>query len=291
MPRTKGARKSKQNPQAEEECDLLIRDFKRRAQLQILKMEADSKMTIKSFETFIDVTVSRIPAEIRQMTLGEILSYEADDQKANCTEISSSVNDCLLQPPSKVATQKKTTKRITTASDDGYVTEEVTRSSRASKTIKDVRSSRNIRRTRSTSQNKKITLSVVNQETVKKTGKERGKESMKADKFKTPALLRPGNNEFSLVTPKVKPNTPLNVLRRPRQGEMVLSMQGSPLLVSSIVQENFANVNVPLSNGNVISLLPKDGLLRMSTIPDLDTETMRQLETLKNHIEKVISVK
>ncbi|XP_031844443.1 borealin-related [Nomia melanderi] len=291
MPRTKGARKSKQNQQAEEECDLLVRDFKRRAQLQILKMEADSKMTIRSFETFIDVTVSRIPAEIRQMTLGEILSYEADDQKENCTEVSSSVDDCSLQPPSKVATEKKTTKRITTASDDGYVTEGVTRSSRASKTIKDVESSRNFRRTRSTSRNRKINLSVVNQETVKKTRKERGKESMKADKFKTPALLRPDNNEFGLVTPKVKPNTPLNILRRPRQGEMVLSMQGSPLLVTSIVQENFANVNVPLSNGNVISLLPKDGLLRMSTIPALDTETMRQLETLKSHIEKVISTK
>ena len=113
---------------------------------------------------------------------------------------------------------------------------------------------------------------------------------MKIDKFKTPATLKPGNKEFDLVTPKIKPNTPLNVLRRPRQGEMVLSMQGSPLLVSAIIQEDIANINVPLRDGNVMSLLPNDGL-RMSHIPALDSETLKQLETLKSHIEKVISTK
>jgi len=103
-------------------------------------------------------------------------------------------------------------------------------------------------------------------------------------------MLKPINNVYNVVTPKVKPNTPLNVLRRPRQGEMVLSMQGSPLLVSAVVEEKTANINVPLSNGNVMSLLPQEGL-RMSNIPPLDPETMHQLETLKNHIEKVISLK
>lgn len=98
------------------------------------------------------------------------------------------------------------------------------------------------------------------------------------------------NNVYNVVTPKVKPNTPLNVLRRPRQGEMVLSMQGSPLLVSAVVEEKTANINVPLSNGNVMSLLPQEGL-RMSNIPPLDPETMHQLETLKKHIEKVIALK
>ncbi|XP_076240755.1 borealin-related [Calliopsis andreniformis] len=285
MPRTKHSRKPKQEQQSLEECDLLIRDFERQAQLRISKMEAESKMAIKSLETFIDVTLSRLPEEIRQMTLGEILSYEADDQKENCNEVSSSVDDCSLASVPKTVKGKKTTKRNTAVSDDGYVTEGVatTRASRALKVAEPA-----TRRTRSSSRNNRIKLSEINQTTVKKVKKERGKVSMDTDKYKTPAASKLMNNEYGLVTPKIKPNTPLNVLRRPRQGEMVLSMQGSPLLVSAVIQEDTANINVPLRNGNVISLLPKDGL-RISNIPSLDPETMRQLETLKSHIEKVIS--
>ncbi|XP_076765492.1 borealin-related [Xylocopa sonorina] len=286
MPRTKHVRKPKQGQQFAEESDLLIRDFERQAYVRISKMEAQAKMAIKSFETFINVTLSRLPTEIQQMTLGEIL--KASDEKENCNEVSSSVDDYLLAPPATIVKEKKAGKRITNASDDGYVTEGVV-TTRASRTTR-VESS-NVRRTRSSSRNATTKLSEINQGTVKKvTRKERNKESIKNDKFKTPATLKPGRNEYGLVTPKIKPNTPLNVLRRPRQGEMVLSMQGSPLLVSAVIQENTANINVPLRNGNVISLLPNDGL-RMSHIPELDPETMRQLETLKNHIDKVISTK
>lgn len=286
MPRTKNVRKPKQEQQFAEESDLLIRDFERQAQLRILKMEGEARMAIKGVETFIDLTLSRLPSEIRQMTLGEILNYEIDNEKENCNEVSSSVDDSSL--PSVTVNVKGKKNRVT-ASDDGYVTEGVatTRTSRAPK----ITDSTYVGRTRSSSRNSRIKLSEANQDTVKKISKkERIKESMKLNKFKTPATFKPGNLEFGLVTPKIKPNTPLNVLRRPRQGEMVLSMQGSPLLVSAIVQEDTANINVPLANGNVISLLPNDGL-RMSHIPDLDPETMRQLETLKNHIEKVISAK
>ena len=278
-----------------EESDLLVKDFERQAHLRILKMEAEAKMAIKSLETFVDVTLARLPPEIRQMTIGEILSYEEDDQKENCNQVSSSVDDCFLPLASATLKGKKNAKRITAASDDGYVTEGVagagtgtgTRPSRASKKIVEPTTNR---RTRSTSRNSKMKLTEICLVTVKKNKRERGKESMKADTFKTPALLKPSRHEYGLVTPKIKPNTPLNVLRRPRQGEMVLSMQGSPLLVSTVIQEDTANINVPLRNGNVISLLPNDGL-RMSNIPTLDPETMRQLETLKSHIEKVISTK
>lgn len=287
MPRTKHVRKPKQERHSAEESDLLIKDFERQAHLRISKLEAESKMAIKGLETFVDVTLSRLPTEIRQMTLGEILNCEAGEEKENCNEVSSSVDDRSLRlaPTEK---RKKVGKRITSGTDDGYVTEGVTttRTSRARKVAPPT-----ARRTRSTSRSSKRKLSEINQETIRKTiKKERIKESMKIDKFRTPAATKPGFNEFDLVTPKIKPNTPLNVLRRPRQGEMVLSMQGSPLLVSAVIQEDIANINVPLRNGNVMSLLPNDGL-RMSHIPTLDAETMKQLETLKSHIEKVISTK
>ena len=287
MPRTKNVRKSKQEQKSTEESDLLVKDFERQAHLRILKMEAEAKMAIKSLETFVDVTLARLPPEIRQMTLCEVLSYEDDNQKEN--HVSSSVDDCFLSLASATLKGKKNAKRITAASDDGYVTEGVagTRPSRASKKVVEPTTNR---RTRSTSRNSRMKLTEISLVTVKKNKRERGKESIKADTFKTPALLKPSRHEYGLVTPKIKPNTPLNVLRRPRQGEMALSMQGSPLLVSAVIQEDTANINVPLRNGNVISLLPNDGL-RMSNIPTLDPETMRQLETLKSHIEKVISTK
>ncbi|XP_033319118.1 borealin-related [Bombus vancouverensis nearcticus] len=288
MPRTKHVRKPKQEQHSAEESDLLIKDFERQAHLRISKLEAESKMAIKGLETFVDVTLSRLPTEIRQMTLGEILNREADEEKENCNEVSSSVDDRSLKlaPTEK---RKKVGKRITNGTDDGYVTESVTttRTSRARKVAPPT-----TRRTRSTSRNSKMKLSEINLETIRKITKKEhiNNISMKIDKFRTPAATKPGFNEFDLVTPKIKPNTPLNVLRRPRQGEMVLSMQGSPLLVSAVIQEDIANINVPLRNGNVMSLLPNDGL-RMSHIPTLDAETMKQLETLKNHIEKVISTK
>ncbi|XP_053977926.1 borealin [Hylaeus volcanicus] len=289
MPRTKNVRKLKQEQQNMEESNLLIEDFERQAHLRITKMEAEATLAIKGLETFFDCTLTSLPTEIRKMTIAEIFNYEVDDQKENCNQVSSSEDKCISIPASTTVKGRKTTKRITTASDDGYVTEGVatTRRSRIQKNTKQTTS----RKTRSSSRTSKMKLSEVNQETVRKNRKECVQESMKIDRFKTPMNLKPGNNnEYGLVTPKVKPNTPLNILRRPRQGEMVLSMQGSPLLVSAIVNEDTANVNVPLKNGNIISLLPKDGL-RMSNIPRLDSETMRQLETLKCHIEKVISSK
>ncbi|XP_076646453.1 borealin-related [Halictus rubicundus] len=286
MPRTKPARKPKEYLQAMDETDSLVKDFERQARIRLLKMEAEAKMAIKGLVNIINLTISRLPVEVRQMTLGEILNSEIDEEKENCEEVSSSVDEHLLKPPA-VIRGEKATKRTTAASDDGYVTEGIA-TSRASRTQKP-EPQNNMRRTRSSSRSKQRKLSEINQDPIKKSRKLLGKELTKADQFKTPATLRSNYNEYNLVTPKIKPNTPLNVLRRPRQGEMVLSMQGSPLLVSAVIQEEFANLNVPLANGNVISLLPKDGL-RMSHIPTLDVETKRQLETLKSHIEKVISI-
>lgn len=313
MPRTKHVRKPKQSQGSLEESDLLVKDFERQAELRILNFEAEAKMIIKSFEKFIDMKVCRLPSEILDMTLSEVLAWQ-EEEKENCNTVSSSVDDRSLPAPATIKA-KGNIKRITTASDDGYVTEggtTVTKASRISKvngestTMRRTRSNSNItkpskvingtletpitRRTRSSSKSNRTKLSEINQTITKGKTKEHTKKStLKVDKFKTPAPVKSIPSDFGLITPKVKPNTPLNVLRRPRQGEMVISMHGSPLLVSAVVNETSANINVPLRNGNVMSLLPKDGL-RMSNIPALDAETMQQLETLKSHIEKVIAL-
>lgn len=302
MPRTKQIRKSKQNRESTEESDLFLKDFQKKLQFRLAKLDAEAKMSIESYETYHNVKLAGIPTELKQMTLGEIITWK-EDEKENCSEVTSSVNEqSIFFAPSTVKTKK--TKRATATSDDGYVTESTTggstlhgprtsRASRASRAKKLTSENKPRRVTRSSSKNRLCSFTDLTHKTLMKNmnkGYVNNELDPESDKFKTPAASKLLKNEYNLITPKVKPNTPLNVLRRPREGEMVLSMQGSPLLVSAIVPDKTANINVPLSNGNIMSLLPNDGL-RMSHIPDLDPETMRQLETLKDHIEKVISLK
>lgn len=267
-----------------------MKTFEKHVQLRIAKMERDAQADLKSFEAFVNVIVSRLPAEIRQMTLGDLIWQTHDDQKEN-EEVSSTVKDRHYMQPPVVSKARKTTKKraITATSDDGYATEGT---SMGSTSLAAARAQAPDRiRTRSFVRTSK--LSEVNQKTltVQSSGKGHPRKSLlKANNFMTPAAFKPSDMTYSVITPKVKPNTPLNVLRRPRQGEMALSMQGSPLLVSAVIEEKTANINVPLADGKVMSLLPQEGL-RMSNIPPLDPETMHQLKTLKNHIEKVIALK
>lgn len=96
--------------------------------------------------------------------------------------------------------------------------------------------------------------------------------------------------EYSLIRPKFKPNAPMTLLRHPKQGEIVVSMQGSPILVSAIVAEERATINVPLENHTVMSIMPNQGL-RLSLLPELDHYTVQQLKTLKGHIDRILENK
>ncbi|KPJ09815.1 hypothetical protein RR48_03419 [Papilio machaon] len=51
--------------------------------------------------------------------------------------------------------------------------------------------------------------------------------------YRTPMYNKNPMN-YPAITPKVAPHTSLTVLRQPRQGEMVVSMSGSPVLVPSV---------------------------------------------------------
>ncbi|XP_032683275.1 borealin-like [Odontomachus brunneus] len=299
MPRTKYTRKPRGANDSLDRPDRKLKTFERHVQNSIIKLQQETQADLRSFETFIDVMISRLPLEIRQMSLSEILNLENDNLK-NCNEVTSSETSCMRPPTMAMSTVRKMTKtktavkRATGVSDDGYATEggtSVGSTTRATKITAPTS-----RRTRSSTRTSKVKLALneINQKTVRKP-RARSKEHLnvpvlKTDNFKTPAMPRVAAHAYDVVTPKIKPNTPMNVLRRPRQGEMVLSMQGSPLLVSAVIEEKTANVNVPLSDGNMMSLLPQEGL-RVSHIPPLDDETMHQLETLKKHIEKVIALK
>lgn len=283
MPRTRPARKMKQSQDSSDQIDVLMKDFERQGNLLKTRIEREMEMRIKGLEANTTFALARLPLDIKKLTLSEILSLDIKDKEMD--ESSDNADKSFVSPPPSNMKFKKQDKRTTVTSDDGYVTEGATRQSRATTT------GSSKLRLRSSSRSRKTKLMNSVQKSVTKPTKNYINQSkVGTNKYKTPAQLKPSANEFGPVTPKVKPNTPMSILRRPREGEMVLSMQGSPLLVSAVVQERSANVNVPLNNGDVISLLPRDGL-RLSNIPSLDAETVRQLQTLKGHIEKFINSK
>ncbi|GJQ88124.1 putative cell division cycle-associated protein 8 [Trypoxylus dichotomus] len=104
----------------------------------------------------------------------------------------------------------------------------------------------------------------------------------------TPLNRLCSGNACGFITPKVKPNTPQVILRRPQEGELAISMQGSPLMVNHIVSRE-ANVNIPLNDGRVISIQPQHGL-RASQLPSIDQSLIQQIEVLRDNLIKVCEI-
>lgn len=108
--------------------------------------------------------------------------------------------------------------------------------------------------------------------------------------FKTPAtgyLTKHQAMTMGYVTPKVKPDRPVTVLRRAQAGEMVISMSGSPILANAMESER-ANVNVPLGDGRIISVQPQS-TIRQSEIPEIDEATSLQLQALRDNIDRIVA--
>ncbi|XP_025408736.1 uncharacterized protein LOC112682376 [Sipha flava] len=105
-------------------------------------------------------------------------------------------------------------------------------------------------------------------------------------KFKTPVNKPIPIFPSVTVTPKVNMNEPISVMRRPNQGEVALSMTGSPLMVSSVSRDDMATVSVPLANGNVLSILPRAGA---TMDVSFDEQTKSELLLLKGNIEGLLN--
>ncbi|XP_022162479.1 borealin-like [Myzus persicae] len=104
-------------------------------------------------------------------------------------------------------------------------------------------------------------------------------------RFKTP-INRPVYTSAT-VTPKVNMHEPISMMRRPNQGEVALSMTGSPLMVSSVSRDDMATVSVPLANGNILSILPRAGA---SMDISFDEQTKSELLLLKGNIEGLLKM-
>lgn len=105
-------------------------------------------------------------------------------------------------------------------------------------------------------------------------------------RFKTPINRLPVLASAT-VTPKVNMHEPISMMRRPNQGEVALSMTGSPLMVSSVSRDDMATVSVPLANGNILSILPRAGATMDISF---DEQTKSELLLLKGNIEGLLKM-
>ncbi|XP_022165184.1 uncharacterized protein LOC111030130 [Myzus persicae] len=105
-------------------------------------------------------------------------------------------------------------------------------------------------------------------------------------RFKTP-MNRPPVPASATVTPKVNMHEPISMMRRPNQGEVALSMTGSPLMVSSVSRDDMATISVPLANGNILSILPRAGA---TMDVSFDEQTKSELLLLKGNIEGLLKM-
>lgn len=111
-------------------------------------------------------------------------------------------------------------------------------------------------------------------------------EKNDSSKYKTP-VNRPPLPASVTVTPKVNVNEPMSMMRRPNQGEVALSMTGSPLMISSVSRDDMATVSVPLANGNILSILPRAGATMDISF---DEQTKNELLLLKGNIEGLLKM-
>ncbi|XP_044745050.1 borealin isoform X2 [Coccinella septempunctata] len=203
-----------------------------------------------------------------------------DLRQSNNWHTISSVKQCsvlssILQHGGSELSKKKT-------SDDGGI-----RKSRSTRRVNSTSRGEPIRRSSRTSRSLSRNMNLAVCSTVKKSTRKSRSVSRAStrSRFKTPLNNKKLEN-FGMVTPKMKPNTPSVVLRRPGQGEIAISLRGSPLMTTAMVSETTANVNIPLADGRMINIQPMKGL-RASEIPELDPEIQKQLRTLRDNLDKV----
>ncbi|PSN37798.1 hypothetical protein C0J52_13370 [Blattella germanica] len=135
------------------------------------------------------------------------------------------------------------------------------------------------------------TSSNVSQQSSLDTKMEKSKQTsaIMRGKYKTPGCNSGFSSVPDLITPKVLGNGPICMARYPLDGEMAVSLSGSPLMVTPLIQHYRANTNIMLSDGKVMSILPEHGL-RPNDIPILDEETRNELLTLKENISAFINL-
>nr|CAI5825690.1 unnamed protein product [Callosobruchus analis] len=212
--------------------------------------------------------ILKIPEKYRKMTIEEI---------SNLSSFNTTAAPSMLDGSSASSNTRTVRRSLSCNNDDGYMTCDSAASSdarhsrsRAKKTTASLRPARSL--SRNTANNRLGKIGKPNTLTNHSTP------------MNNPTISR---NEIGTITPKCNIKQPQLILRRPRGGEVAFSQEGSPLMPGAYVGDNVVNLNIPLDDGRVISLLPEMGTIRESIIPQFEPETLKQLERLRNNLDKM----
>ncbi|CAG4983195.1 unnamed protein product [Parnassius apollo] len=269
MPRTK--RPVKRSEKTADDDDVL-KKLNKLVMDQKKKIDSRAQMEIRNVELAFKILLGSISDTYLQKTVGELKTELHLKEVVNTTRRST--------------TRNTTTTTRSASHDDGYLTENSSQGSggRGAKTNlgpPSTASRMTTRRSRSADTR------------VMSAAKTQRRQSRSV--YRTPAYNKNSTLKYPVITPKVTPQTPLTVLRQPRQGEMVLSMSGSPVMVPScyaMQPDDKANCNILLQDGTMLSLQPKQLRQSQAFIPFslMDPSTLTQLKTLKENLDKVVKL-
>ncbi|XP_041978446.1 uncharacterized protein LOC121732578 [Aricia agestis] len=245
--------------------------------------------TLKRLTKLVQQKKDNVEAHARNEQMNIELAF-----KVLLASISSSHLDKTLGQLKTESQQKETqarrsnTRKVSRAAshDDGYLTENSSQGSGgkgATKLMAPPSLSKTVRRSRSADSR------------VRATPMSRPQRRRSRSVYRTPAYNKAAPSTLPPITPKVNPQVPLTLLRQPRQGEMVVSMSGSPVMVPScyaLQPEEKANCNILLTDGTMLSLQPKKLRESQAYIPFslMNNNVLTQLKTLKDSLDQMVKL-
>lgn len=262
MPRTKRVQAPKRTDHESKFKDAFLKTLDNEEKKLDALLDAQMQKELESCNVLFLDRMLQYPRQMLDRTILEIINGEVDSTMNSTTSMSKKGN--------KTANASRMVKRSASfcCDDEGYTTAESNRGTSGDRTVR-------MSRSRIKASSKPISRSLS-----RNTNK-------KVNTFRTPVNRQPPTSDIGSITPKVKPNTPQMILRRPKMGEMAWSNQGSPMLTThTVASETIANVNIPLADGNLMSVLPHQGI-RPSQLPSLDQDIRRQLEVLRDNLIQI----
>ncbi|XP_055315133.1 borealin isoform X2 [Sitodiplosis mosellana] len=110
-------------------------------------------------------------------------------------------------------------------------------------------------------------------------------------KFRTPINNRiqsiSADRMMNPVTPKMEAGRAIAMLRYAKQGETVISLQGSPVVATSVLGNN-ANLNIPLADGVICIQPAMGGSLDPELVSRIDKQTLDELRRLQDNIDMIM---
>ncbi|XP_048000931.1 uncharacterized protein LOC125237790 isoform X1 [Leguminivora glycinivorella] len=194
-------------------------------------------------------------------------------------------NELLIKEVANTTRKTRNSSRAT-SNDDGYLTETSQGSAERGKKMAPPSSNR-------ASRSRSADASARKMAAAPRTDAKPRRRSRSAV-YKTPAYNKTATKHYPDITPKVAPQTPLTLLRHARQGEMLVSMSGSPVMpsIGSMATDGKAHCNFMLKDGTMLSLQPNQLRQSQAFIPFslMDANVLNQLKTLQDNLAKVVKM-